>query len=504
MSPTSSSPVPAIAPAIAPRPRRRPLGAAVLFLGSFLLAAIIILSGRVGTGESADQINYHVPVIQTFASQLPSPDLSKYDSATTPGYHLVMAVVWKLTGAHQRWPDTVPAAPVSAGPTPEFPRRTLDPDERAAWSAFIRDLAPLQLLNALLTSGLIVTVYWLASRFVVWWLALALTLPLALNQYVLGAAIWLTTDNVGWFFALAALACAMTLTCARGVTHAAAWTTAAVLVRQVHLWVCAPIALAGVLAWLVGHRERRTTLAMTVVGCAVPTAVVAAFAFMWGGLTPPSPRIREVHGGGISFAALPFALSLFGAYALVLFPAWRDQLRTLARHRTVYVGLALLALASALIVATSTQQPTLTDPPMRGYGWLWRASALFPPVADRSPALALGAPMGILLLAMLVRAARERGHGKQALILLAGLAAWLLAQMVNPAAWQRYFDPIILVGVAWFAALAAPPERKRALAIAAVALALFMAALSARSIGRDLRSNELPFDGGVLKMQGKL
>lgn len=486
-------------------PRRgRWLGAALIAAVFVLLTGAVVLTGKVGTGESADQVNYHVPVIRAFAESMPTPDLTRYESATTPGYHLMMAVVWKATGAAARWPST-PVAPVGAGPTAEYPAVALTEPQRAAWSAFLRDLRPMQFINILLSAGLLLTVYLVAARSVVWWVAAMVTLPLAMNQYVMGAAIWLTTDNAAWWFAFAALGAAMEMTGAGGVVRAGVWAVLAVLVRQVHLWVCGPIAAAGGLVWFLGARERRArTLAATVLACAVPTVVVAGFVVAWKGLTPPSERIREVHGHGINLAAIPFALSLVAAYAVFFVGAWRDQVQALRKHSGLVAAVVVVGVALALMTATSTQQPTLTDPPQRGYGWLWKASGMLPAVGGRSPLFVALAPCGLLAVMMLFRAARERGNARGAVILIVGMACWLAAQVVNPAAWQRYFDPVVLGSLAWLAALGVPAVRLRGLAIGAAVLGLFMTGLSYRSIWRDLSKNALPFDGGVLKMQGKL
>lgn len=490
------------------RPGRvRWLGAAILGMWFVTLCLAVVLTGRVGTGESADMLNYHVPVVRTFANELPAPNLKKYDSATTPGYHLVMALVWRATGMDSDWPES-PKAPVGAGPTADWPAVTLSEKEHETWGNFVRAMVPMQVLNILLSACLLLTVYWAASRWVPWWLAIALTLPLTMNQYVLGASIWLTTDNVGWWLALAALASAMVMACPGGALRAGVWATAAVLVRQVHLWVCGPIFAAAMLARFMGSRgipgERGRILTFAHIAIAVPVLVVVAFAWMWGGLTPPSERIREVHGHGMNFAALPFALSLLGAYALAFVGAWRDQIAGVLRRPGLPLIVAAVGALSAVIVATTTQQPTLTDPPMRGYGWLWKLSGMFPAIAERSPLLIAGAAFGGVVLLMLCRAAKARGNAREAIILTLGIACWLAAQIVNPAAWQRYFDPIILASLCWLAALGVPRKRVVSLAVGACALALMMSALSYRSVWRDLAKNELPFDGGVLKMQGRL
>ena len=54
----------------------------------------VILSGRGGTNEASDEVHYHLPMIQHFAEQWPlPPEDDAYTSATTPGYHYLMAGV---------------------------------------------------------------------------------------------------------------------------------------------------------------------------------------------------------------------------------------------------------------------------------------------------------------------------------------------------------------------------------------------------------------------------
>ena len=86
------------------RKRSRRIAAGVLCLLCCILIWPVVFSaqGRLGdaatnikypTSEMGDQRQYHEPTILTFAEQWPSVDLINYPSATSPGYHLVIAVV---------------------------------------------------------------------------------------------------------------------------------------------------------------------------------------------------------------------------------------------------------------------------------------------------------------------------------------------------------------------------------------------------------------------------
>ncbi len=60
------------------------LAAAVAGGLHMLVAAVAILRSIEGTSEWYDQKDYHLPVIERFAAELPAPVLSDYQSATTP------------------------------------------------------------------------------------------------------------------------------------------------------------------------------------------------------------------------------------------------------------------------------------------------------------------------------------------------------------------------------------------------------------------------------------
>jgi hypothetical protein len=134
------------------------------------------------------------------------------------------------------------------------------------------------------------------------------------------------------------------------------------------------------------------------------------------------------------------------AFVLV---AWREVLRLRLLDRAVLNTLAI-AMALALIPETSYVWKT------RSYGWLWRIAEMLPDVRERSVVITLLAPVGALVLLVLYRAAYAAGRRVPALILLTGLLGWLCAQMVNSMAWQRYFEPVLLLALAWLTALGIP------------------------------------------------
>src|SRR4029453_19649172 len=88
-----------------------------------------------------------------------------------------------------------------------------------------------------------------------------------------------------------------------------------------------------------------------------------------------------------------------------------------------------------------------------GWGAGPRAARLF----DRRVLLVLLAVAGALTVATLTRRAIDRGHTRQALLLVVALGAWVTAQSANFQVWQRYFEPATLILLSWLIALAPPP-----------------------------------------------
>ena len=140
--------------------RRALVWAAGLWLLVFAVSAVVIASGRGGPSEASDQDKYHLVVIEHMAREWPAIDISDYPSATAPGYHALMAGV--------------------ASAAPEGAR-----------------LAIMRLANAAIGSAVPALFFFTLARLVGPARAAPPALALACGPYVLGGAIYLTTDNLG-------------------------------------------------------------------------------------------------------------------------------------------------------------------------------------------------------------------------------------------------------------------------------------------------------------------
>lgn len=402
----------------------------------YTCALPVVFSSRIDSGRAAaDHLNYHEPVIHTFARQWPAPDLSNYHSATTPLYHLLLA-----------------GAEVAFGPS----RRGL------------------MLLGSVFTAGLLGLLAWsLPART---GMRLVLMLPLLGSMYVLFPGIWLLPDNAGWLGVLGVLLLALrcrsmaTLLLAGGCV-----LVLLVLTRQIHIWAAGVIWAAAwlgmddspapdlvqpvrpvqsVRALLSDMPTRLRRLAPALLATLPAFAVLAYFIHLWGGVVVP--RYQQGHHGGYhgwNPATAAFFLSIVGS--LVPFYAgfvW-DGLRRLMRTPMVLAGVILLA-----VVLTVVPETTYDASVGRKSG-LWNLVKVAPVIADHtSLVLLILAPLGAVGLASLLAQVRARAGW----IYLGAMVAFVAAQTASPQLWQRYHEPFVLMVLALMCAEVVGPDRASA------------------------------------------
>lgn len=413
-----------------------PLGLLLTIFSALFLPVVLMRAG--GTSEYADMVMYHMPIIERMLADWPRVDVVHYESATTPGFHVLMAAAWRMTG---------------------------------------REAAMLA-MNSLFGVTLIAAVYFGARRYAGGWGALALTLPLAFSPYVLGATIWLTTDNAAMLFVTLALG---TATIARAsdarLLAGGIAAAAAVSMRQIHVWLAAPLGFAGLIAsplavivpralrWgdsdPLAPRRSAGALAAGCIAAALPLMVLGYFMWRWGWkLTPVTddPAILK-HARGPNPAAPAFALALTGAFGVFFVPLCWKRMSAIRPNDAA----AWFVTAAALALATFTPTSYLwTEEWMpRAYGWLWRIVEKFPAPMDRSVIITSAAPVGGLILLAMYRSACDAGKRVPAGVLLLSMLGWLCAQTMNSMAWQRYFEPFILLMLIWLGAMTCAREGPR-------------------------------------------
>ena len=397
-----------------------------------------ILAGGGGSSQARDFRGYHAIEIRRIQSQWPAPDLRDSCTSTTPGFHLVLG-------------------------------------GRAA--------AGLPATSLRLVGGLSAMLAWLVIwRVAAVWTtpirALIVSAPLAMSSYLLGSAVWTTTDALAIGLAAATLAVGMLGGGKLASSLVAGLVgTGAVAVRQILVWTIIPATLRALRADD-ASKHARVWSVMLAVG--LPAITVGAFMLVWGGSVPP--RFHDYHKAVWNPAAITFVLASFGLFGTVLIPGIWLRLDRAARS-----GCLIIAVCSAAVGATprsdyrkvlapeeqATSMGTASmweAPPaeaIRGAGeigrWggpLWEAAKQAPTVRGRSVLLVVLCGIGGWVLAGLWRLAGPSGRHPQTLLMLA-VCGMSLTQCLNAQTFQRYFDPWVLLALGWMVAMALGSDRSK-------------------------------------------
>ena len=397
--------------------RSAPCVLAVLFACAVLP---VIMFGSDATSEASDEATAHLPTVLQFAAQLPTPDLRDYPSATGPGYHLLMAVPARLgVGVHG-----------------------------------------LRIIASLAGLALVLLVWRTAARAAGPAVALALTLPLLMSTYVLSGSAWLTTDVLSVLIGTTMVAiAAWWMPTTRTFLTLAVLFAAALSVRQTNVFLAAPILAAGILGSPLGRSasdaeqwsgdEPRSWSRLGAACLAVVPAALLLLALvnLWGGLMPAT--FRSMHDKGLSPVAPAYGLALLGTWAAIaLLPMAPEVLHTIRRH-----ALAIALVASLAFLGVVVADSTWSVEQGRWGGAYWMIVKAFPAIGGRSIVIVAAAVVGAVLAAVLWIRAAEIRRGRQATIVLVSLLALMVVQAGNSQVWQRYFDPAILVALAWLISL---------------------------------------------------
>jgi len=391
------------------------------------LLALPFLAGVIGlrglthvmpTFHAGDEIAYHLPTIEQFAGQLWSPDLVHYPAAQTPLFHLLVA----------------------------------------AWSQVVGlELWRLRIVEVLISYGAALVLYRLLRRYAAFASGPAILLAalFACSPYVFGQSFILVTDNLALLLSLIAIERLLAFERGGGLAAFAIACAAiglAVLTRQSSAWL-------GLLALLVLvlhlPREPRALVGgLTLLGlAALPTL---ALVLAWHGFVSPmadpascglcAPAEGRLGWAGDSRLRAPlYALAIAGVYGTLLHgPALWDELRRgeVARWR---LPLAAASLGVVALLVVPLAYHTGDE------GWIWRIARSGPEPLGTAWTFWLLVPLGCAVLAMVARRCGPRSLP----VLLLG--CFLVAQLATRLAYQKYFDPIVLLALL----LALRPEQLR-------------------------------------------
>jgi len=403
----------------------------VALVALHLAIAVPLIERGVMTGRwGEDQINYHERVIRTFAQELPRPNLREYHSATTPGYHLVVAAASRVVGDSQSRLQLVGAMFTvlllgALGTVVALRYRA---------RAEGKDVAAGTGVPSGNNGGMLV--------------ALAVSLPVACSMYVFQSGVWLLPDNAGWLGVLLVMVVGLRFRASVGTLAAgSAAMVMVVLFRQIHLWA------AGMLwvgAWLSVHgTEHRSERGKELVAfpivrlrragsafiATLPAFIVLyVFYSMWGGLTP-----REFQGQyhGFNPAAPAFILAVVGVASVFFIGFISRGVWALVREkRAMLLGAGLIGVVASVVPNTSY------DPEMGRFSGLWKIAEKLPLIASHTaPGMVALAVLGsVMAAAWFVALPRREGW-----FFLAALSGFTAAQSASFQIWQRYNEPFVLM-----------------------------------------------------------
>jgi hypothetical protein len=346
-------------------------------------------------------------------------------------------------------------------------------------------LTGLRMVNSLAGLLLILAVFWYTSKWTDAPAAFALCLPYLFSAYMLSCSMWLMTSDFALFFVALALAGAAMFpaTTPRVVGNSLA-AMGATGVRQIHIWLVAPMMAAIAYDRFCAYFPKLTppelrgqppmaVLLNNLIALSLPLAALLFFVLQWHGLMSPTAQLQGVHN---HFTIIPLALAQAGFCCFFLAPAVLEKpLTNYLRDGRIWAGAAAFLVLAAL---PRTVQPA---GPSGALAELARTPVLFGRILILLPPAALG---GAGFTALLLAAA-ERGRLRGALIILVGFFSWLAAHTTPAYALRQYCD-VIMVMVIWLAALCLPPGPRR------VRFWLWTGALSAVQLAMAIYQIYLP------------
>jgi hypothetical protein len=317
--------------------------------------------------------------------------------------------------------------------------------------AGIHRTSALRLIASLFSAGLVAT---LAGSLVrrMGNCGAVLALPLVMSLYFVTSAAWLLPDNLAWWGVLGGILLALHPPAGlRWYVSATAILLGLVVVRQSNLWVAAPIWISAALGGHPGTNPgeamhgatrlgmpRRILLAMLATLPAI--LLLGYFLVLWHGLTPPmfqSGTVAEgatAHAGGYNPAAPAFILSLVAGFGLFYFPLYSGLPVGRAAWRAILLGCVL-----GLILGVAPHTSYDYDAGRRS--GLWELVGHLPTFLNRSPLIVLLSTIGGGVLVFMICMLGER----EKWILATVWAAFVFAQTANRVAWQRYYEPFVLI-----------------------------------------------------------
>ncbi|MFT3703307.1 MAG: hypothetical protein QM802_13100 [Agriterribacter sp.] len=372
---------------------KSPLLYAAIFLSIPFIIVFIYTHGlRSGIDPvfSVDEGKFHYPTILQFANQLPFPDVRDYNSATTPLFHILLAIASKVTGT---------------------------------------ELTHLRMVNFLITYATVILFFKIIiEQFKISFLsALLFTLLFALSPYFFREAFVVLTDNlpVLWLILFFQVYLKYKQTQhLRFFLWSLFFIMLLCLTRQTYLYVW----LALVIDLAIGNTALKNKAGYIALSFVAIIPTLALF-YVWKGLTPPSFIAVHTRTSLLNIKAVVYGFSVLGFYGLFITGA-NVYSPFFKSHR---VKIVLAVLAAWVLIYFSPLIKARED-----FGFLWYMASSLPKVAGTSLFFYIFSALG----AIIFLSAWQKEGLSFYLLFIMGL---FLSEVPNKFIFQRYYDSSILI-----------------------------------------------------------
>jgi hypothetical protein len=357
---------------------------------------LILLDYNAGRAYQ-DSFHGHLPTIMAFVDHL---DFSNYESATTPGFHVLIALFAKFIS-----PNIV----------------------------FLKFIS--SLITALFTGIFAGLLYERAGRTT----TIVLLLPMILSLYFLPDGVWIVPDNLAWLTVAAIIL--LTVNAAPGPGYYICTGTIlmiAVLVRQSNLWLAAVPWSIGLMPFLFKdiRPENKMLHALLSILVTLPAFLVLFYFYhIWGGLVPPAVQVR--HGRGMSYCVPAFFLSIFLVYSVFYIPFVMQALKkTITRSTAPFIGSGFcIGFLAAVIPATDFNHEA------GRFSGFWNFVRLAPDIGHVSTLLTITSSLGgAMLFSWLLLLKKDLR-----ITILLATVAFTLALIPNTLVLERYFAGFVFI-----------------------------------------------------------
>lgn len=375
----------------------------LLSLIFFSLAVPLILKPTIDIFDEADEACCHYPATIDFKNQFPNLDLIHYNSATTPLYHITLAILSFVFGS---------------------------------------DIIHLRFISFFISLACLMVIHGYLSKRGKMLRALFFTVIIMLSPYFIGPAVRLSTDNMALLFAILSIFTMDTnvySTQKNIVTNILILIT--ILTRQVYAWLAGAYLIAT--WWKHGSKKLISNWMQIILPVLIPIIGLAYFIFLWKGLTPPTYWARDATKS--NWDAPVYIVSLVGLFgSFFIFWLWAIYKETQPKFLHICL-LVIFGITALLLRPVSNEYPVLDRYLGDRGGSLWLVVSHLPNLLSSSIVFWILFPVGLVFLFVMAR------HliSKQNFLIIICFSLWLMANIINANTYQKYYEPFILFSIGY-------------------------------------------------------